>query len=186
MISLELLMLGGGLLDALPSGPTTPPRAAGDWLIDGGAAKASVWKSDARTVTLSNGLVARTWRVEPDVACIGFDDLMADRALLRAVEPELRASIDGAEVRAGGLAGQLDRAYLRPSDLERLALDPAARHCTAVRVAEIPARLEWKRLRHASDLPWPPPGKRLTFAFSGDVELEVHYDLYDGLPLVSK
>jgi len=186
MISLVLLLLGGGLLDALPSGPATPPRAVGDWLLDASAAKASVWKSDERTVTLSNGLVARTWRVQPDVACIGFDDLVADRALLRAVEPELRASIDGVEVRAGGLVGQLDRAYLRPSDLERLALDPTARHCTAVRVAEIPARFEWKRVRHAADLPWPPPGKRLSFAFSGDVELEVHYDLYDGLPLISK
>ncbi|MBM3990479.1 MAG: alpha-galactosidase [Planctomycetes bacterium] len=186
MISLVFLMLGGGLLDALPSGPATPPRAAGDWLLDASAARASVWRSDARTVTLSNGLVARTWRVEPDVVCIGFDDLMSDRALLRAVEPELRASIDGTEVRAGGLVGPLDRAYLRHSDLDRLALDPTARHCTAVRVAEIPARFEWKRLRHGADLPWPPPGQRLTFAFSGDVEFEVHYDLYDGLPLVSK
>ena len=186
MISLALLLLGGGLLDALPSGPATPPRARGDWLLDSREARAAAWKSDERTVTLSNGLVARTWRVEPDVACIGFDDLMSERSLLRAIEPELRAVIDGTELRAGGLVGQQDRAYLRPEDIDRLALDPSALHCTAVRVSDVPARFEWKRVRHAADLPWPPPGRRLTFEFSGSVSVAVQYDLYDGIPLVSK
>ena len=186
MILATLLLVGGGLLDAFPSGPAQPPRAGGDWLLDAREARASAWKSDERTLTLSNGLVARTWRVEPDVACIGFDDLVSDRSLLRAIEPELRAVVDGSEVRAGGLVGQVDRAYLRPADLERLALDPGALHCSAVRLSEVPAHFEWKRVRHAAALPWPPPGKRLTFEFAGPVSVEVHYDLYDGIPLVSK
>lgn len=181
-----LLLFGGGLLDQLPKGPASPPRASGDWLLHQADAKAQAWASDARTVVLSNGLVARTFVVEPDVACIGFDDLVSERALLRAIEPEARAVVDGAEVRAGGLLSNADRAYLRPADVAKLELDPAALHCTAVRTGAIPAPFEWKRVRQAAELPWPPPGKRLTFAFEGALTFEVHYDLYDRLPLVSK
>ncbi|MCY3002443.1 MAG: alpha-galactosidase [Planctomycetota bacterium] len=181
-----LLILAGGLLDQLPNGPASPPRASGDWLLHQADAKAQVWASDARTVVLSNGLVARTFVVEPDVACIGFDDLVSERALLRAIEPEARAVVDGVEVRVGGLLSNADRAYLRPADVAKLALDPAAAHCTAVRVSAIPAPFEWKRVRHSAELPWPPPGQRLTFVFEGALTVEVHYDLHDGLPLVSK
>lgn len=181
-----LLLLAAGLLDQLPKGPANPPRASGDWLLHQADAKARAWASDARTVVLSNGLVARTFVVEPDVACIGFDDLVSDRALLRAIEPEARAVLDGVEVRVGGLLSNADRAYLRPADVAKLELDPAAAHCTAVRTGAILAPFEWKRVRHAAELPWPPPGMRLTFVFAGALTFEVHYDLYDGLPLVSK
>jgi hypothetical protein len=119
-----LLILAGGLLDQLPKGPASPPRASGDWLLHQADAKAQVWASDARTVVLSNGLVARTFVVEPDVACIGFDDLVSDRALLRAVEPEARAVVDGVEVRVGGLLSSADRAYLRPAGVAKLELVP--------------------------------------------------------------
>jgi hypothetical protein len=48
------------------------------------------------------------------------------------------------------------------------------------------------------DLPWPPPGKELIFSYKPDnelisnygylkdIEIEVHYELYDGLPVFSK
>ena len=52
--------------------------------------------------------------------------------------------------------------------------------------------VEWKRVRHAEDRPWPPPGVALTFhctspdpALAG-VGVSVHYELYDGLPLYAK
>jgi hypothetical protein len=180
-------VLSGDLLSALSRGPASPPRSEGDWLRYEGESVAQAWAVDERTLIFSNGLVSRTWRVEPDIACIAFDDLVSRRALLRAVEPEARATLDGVELRAGGLLGQKDRAYLRPSDVDELRRDPDALHCSSVEIASIPAPFEWKRVRPSADLPWPPRGKRLTFHFAnGALDLAVHYDLYDGLPLFSK
>ncbi len=180
-------ILSGDLLSAIPRGPASPPRSEGDWLLYEDESVARAWAIDERTLVFSNGLVSRTWRVEPDVACIAFEDLVSRRSLLRAVEPEARATVDGVELRAGGLLGQSDRAYLRPSDVERLRRDPDALHCISVELASIPAPFEWKRVRPSADLPWPPRGKRLTFRFAnGALDLAVHYDLYDGLPLFSK
>ena len=48
-------------------------------------------------------------------------------------------------------------------------------------------------MRHAPDLPWPAPGVRLSLHFAapadsglGGLEAVVHYELYDGIPLLCK
>lgn len=190
---LALALLGGGLLDGLERGPAQPPRTPGDWLLFEGESRARVWAVDDATLVLSNGLIARTWRVEPDLVCVGFDDLMTGQALLRAIEPEARATLADRELSVGGALGQRDRAYLREAEFAALALDPDALHCVRVSSSAIPAPFPWKRVRHAAELPWPPPGQRVSFRFAGaegtpdaGLVVDVHYDLYDGLPLLSK
>ena len=76
--------------------------------------------------------------------------------------------------------------------LEEMTPDPAAFACSSFEVGAPAPTLEWKRVRHAEDRPWPPPGAALTFrcaspdpALAG-VEVGVHYELYDGLPLTCK
>jgi len=54
-------------------------------------------------------------------------------------------------------------------------------------------RFAWRRRSEwlSQDLPWPPPGASLTLNFDapsalGAITVEVHYEIYDSLPLLSK
>ncbi|MCK6447463.1 MAG: alpha-galactosidase [Planctomycetes bacterium] len=172
-----------------------PRRARGDWLVSTDAEPTRVGRSaDARELVLSNGLVALTWRVVPGVARVAFDELSSGRSILRAVEPEARVTVDGVTLDVGGLvarAGEpLDRAFLRDVDRERLDVDPAALVCEALEIGKPTAPFGWKRVRHAEQRPWPPPGVALEFRYRGATPkpcvVRVRYTLYDGLPLVEK
>ena len=192
-----VILLGGlaGLAGCQTPGEAGLPRP--DWLIDPAPFVARVELSPdgrARELRLSNGLVSRTWRLEPDLACIALDDLTSGASLLRALEPEASLVLSGREVALGGLLGQPDRAYLLDAWLDALALDPAAFHCTGFQSGPIEARFPWQRKRPCEERPWPPPGMALRFDFRAPdstpglagLHGSVHYELYDGLPLFSK
>lgn len=168
-----------------------PKRAPGDWLLATEAAPARVGRSaDGRELVLANGLVALAWRVEPGVARVAFDELSSGRSILRAVEPEARVTIDGRVHDVGGMIAELDRAFLRDVDRDRLELDPMALACEALSIEKPRAPFGWKRVRHAEDRPWPPPGVGIEFRYrAGGAKpfvVRVRYTLYDGLPLVEK
>jgi hypothetical protein len=69
-----------------------------------------------------------------------------------------------------------------------------------LKTGQTEARFPWKKRREwlPKDMPWPPPGVSLTLEFRPPpgqgghkpppegLIVEVHYELYDGLPLVSK
>src|SRR5580692_10722670 len=75
-----------------------------DWLVHPPTAKARIDKSaDGKDVTLDNGLLSRTFRLQPNVACIDYKNLDNGQQLLRAVKPEARITIDGATYNIGGL-----------------------------------------------------------------------------------
>lgn len=145
---------------------------------------------------LDNGLIRRTWRVSPNAACVGFDNLMSGQALLRSVRPEARVSLDGVAYDVGGLLGQPNHAYLKPEWLQAMRSDPKAMQLVAIEAGEPVERLAWGRRRHAApDASWPPKGVRLRMdyalpagAFEGSeaVRVSVHYELYDGLPAMGK
>ncbi len=106
-------------LAALPDDAiVTPPPS--DWLITPTAFKTSVFRtSHADEITMTNGLIRRTWRLRPNAATVGFDNLMTGAAILRAVKPEAYVKLDWqAETAVGGLLGQTDGAYLTPEGLD--------------------------------------------------------------------
>ena len=87
--------------------------AAPDWLITAPGVKAAAYRSkDGRFFVLDNGLIRRTWRIDPNLACVSFDNLTSGKSLLRAVRPEARVVIDGTAWNVGGLTGQPNQAYL--------------------------------------------------------------------------
>jgi hypothetical protein len=51
-------------------------------------------------------------------------------------------------------------------------------------------RFPWKRTAYSGKQPWPPPGASLTLLFENSevpgVQVSVHYEMYDGLPVMSK
>ncbi|MCA9300450.1 MAG: hypothetical protein KDA28_15370, partial [Phycisphaerales bacterium] len=129
-----------------------------DFLIDPTPYEAEVRRTD-RELVLENGLVRRTWRLEPDGACIAYDDLVSDRSLLRSVRPEARITIDGTPIDVGGLLGQPNHAFLTPDWLDDMTANPEAMHLVQIVVGEPVARFAWNRRRHAApDATWPPKG----------------------------
>jgi len=168
--------------------------AAGDWLVDPTPFVARVTPSaDGGEVEMANGLVRRVIRLRPDAATVALDDLMTGRSLLRSVQPEAQVEVDGKKFEVGGLAGQPIDNYLSPSWLDRLTAEPSAFHFTGMKTGRTEARFPWRKRREwlTEDPPWPAPGMSLTLEFAapaklGAVTVEVHYEIYDGLPLLAK
>jgi hypothetical protein len=84
-----------------------------DWLVLPATTKASVYKSaDNKNIILYNGLVKRTFHLEPNITCIEYKNMSNGQQLLRAVKPEAEVTISGVAYNIGGLYGQTENAYL--------------------------------------------------------------------------
>jgi hypothetical protein len=131
-----------------------------DWLLDGSAYKAGVYQSKrADEIVLSNGLVRRTFRLAPNAATVGLDNLATGEAILRGVKPEAMVEIDGVPYEIGGLKGQPNYAFLRPEWIDDLKAAPAAFQFAGFEIGKPKERLGWKQVRHhAPNLKWPPDG----------------------------
>lgn len=180
---------------ALAALPPAPPPAHEDWLIEAPARTAAAFRQDADTLILDNGLIRRSLRLSPNAACVGFDQLTTGAALLRGIRSECRLTLDGRTYDVGGLTGQPIGNYLAPSWLAALKADPAAFQFTGFTTAPVAARFGWTPRREwiATGHVWPPKGIHLTLHFDppagaglDGVQLDVHYELYDGLPLLCK
>lgn len=164
---------------------------AKDWLLDPTDAKAEVKVGD-RELVLANGLVRRTIRLTPNAATLALDNLMTGESMLRAIEPEASVTLDGKRYAVGGLVGQSDRAYLSQDAMNELKARPDSFQLVSHRIGEPIEPLVWKRKRRSADLPWPPPGAAVDFVFrgpdgaTGGIAVTVHYEIYDGLPVIGK
>ncbi|MCW3054380.1 MAG: hypothetical protein JWN14_3550, partial [Chthonomonadales bacterium] len=175
------------------SASSTAAGNQADWLVTPVAAKAAVHLiPDRHEVVLENGLIRRTFRIAPNAATVGFDNLMTGETVLRGVKPEAQLQFDGVHYDVGGLRGQPDYAYLLPQWLETLTADPGGFQFVRMETGKTQERFPWKRPSRVADLPWPPPGVSLTLHFAPPtgklpgLKLAVHYELYDGLPLLAK
>jgi hypothetical protein len=171
-------------------GRTAPAQ---DWLIDPSPYKTAITEADAgRTLVLDNGLIRRALRLAPNCATVDYRSLVTGEAVIRAVRPEAVLEIDGKSYKVGGLTGQPDQGYLLASWIPTLATDPAAFKFTGYETGETEARFPYARKRWAPALPWPPPGKSLVLHFAppaagpAGIAVDVHYEIYDGLPLLAK
>ena len=143
-------------------------RSSADYLIDASPFEARVWAgTGGDELILDNGLIRRTWRVAPNGACIGFDNLMNGQAMLRAIRPEARVTIDGVSYDVGGLTGQPNHAFLTPQWIAGMKADPRAMQLVGLEVGEPVERLAWGRRRHsAPDATWPPEGVYLRMNYA--------------------
>jgi hypothetical protein len=169
------------------------PSLRNDWLIDPSPFKAVIAATeDGHSIELSNGLIRRTIRLIPNAATVDFRNLMTGESIIRAVRPEAVLEIDGQKINVGGLEGQEEQAYLLPEWIDSFTSDPDSFQLAGFKISETKKRLEWKRKRWSSDLPWPPPGKSLVLSFNHlashyeGLAITVHYEIYDGIPLLCK
>jgi len=165
-----------------------------DWLIHHTNAEAEVYRINRQEIELSNGLIRRVFRLNPNAATIAFDQLYSGESLLRGVKPEAEVVLDGITYPVGGLLGQPNYAYLDPAWIDTLSSNPRAFQLSEVTTGEPTAHMDWKRVRHAAtDVVWPPQGAYLKMdyklpdtALHHDIMVSVHYELYDGVPVMCK
>jgi len=172
--------------------PSNLPSST-DWLLQPEPFKAKIFREDnGKTLVISNGLISRKFRLSPNAATVDFQNLMSGETVIRAIRPEAVLEINGKRYEVGGLEGQPDQAYFMSQWLDSLTANPDAFQFIGYKEGETKERLPYRRKRWSSDLPWPPPGKSLAIDFRHPSrELEavtvcVHYEVYDGIPLLSK
>ncbi len=164
----------------------------GDWLIKPVTEKADVYKSaDGKDIVLYNGLIKRSFRISPDLACTDFKNLTNGQQLLRAVKAEARIVIGGKNYNVGGLYGQKENAYVLPGMVDQLTRSDSAFHYVRQKVTEIKPVLNWKTTMWTGNKQFA-TGKTITFFYESSLpalkglEVAVHYALFDGVPLLSK
>lgn len=184
-----------------------------DWLVHPTTAKARIYKSaDEKDIILDNGLLKRSFRLRPNVACIDYQNLSNGQQLLRAIKPEARVTIDGKAYNIGGLYGQTENAYVLPRWLDAFTAHDADFRYDSYTVTDLQPFLNWKsgcwmpgeNKELASETLAKSPGsaipgssksstgKTLVFTYKSNlpallgISIQVHYELYDGIPLIIK
>ena len=70
-----------------------------DWLVKPITAKATIYQSaDGKDIILYNGLVKRTFRLQPNLTCTEYKNMSNGQQLLRAVMPEAKVIINGIHI----------------------------------------------------------------------------------------
>jgi len=191
------------MLDQLAGLPLLPKVEPGDWLVDSVERRAGVYRSTTPgELVLDNGLVRRTFLLQPNLACVGLQNLQSGREYLRAIRPEARVQLGERVFDVGGLQGQPVGNFLQTDWYGQLRADPTAFQLESFAVGPIRERFGWKPRREwiAGQPPaWPPLGLEVHFVFAPpqvpetvaspvapDIRVVVHYELYDGVPLLSK
>jgi hypothetical protein len=164
-----------------------------DWLIRKIDKTAGVYKSkDGKDIIISNGLLKRSFRIHPNLACIDFRNLSTGEQLLRAVNPEAKLTIDGKIYGVGGLYGQKEKAYLKSEWINDLTSTKADFQFFTFKVTAINPYINWKQTKEWMGSKTQPTGKTLILQFHSDnpllkgIIVNVNYELYDGIPLLCK
>ncbi|MBI6117853.1 NPCBM/NEW2 domain-containing protein [Salegentibacter maritimus] len=174
-------------IDALPEIELPLVSPDYDWLINNIKAKAEVYKTaSGKDIVLSNGLIARTFRVLPNLATIDYLNQMTGESLLRAVSNEGILTLDGVTYPIGGLSKQPEYGYTLMKWVNRMSALDNAFLVNDFEIKELTDRMAWKRERWASNKEMP-KGKELIFTLKkDDLMVKVHFALYDGIPTLSK
>ena len=178
-------------IKALPIINHNLEKADFDWLINADKSKADVYATaDSKGIILCNNLVARTFRIIPNLATIDIQNLMTEESLLRAVSGEGSISLDGKRYDLGGLQGQPERGYLKPEWVEQMTTIPNSFIVEDFEISPIEEDIKWAKSRWALNKD-KPTGKKLTFTMRGqgelkDIIVKIHYSIYDKLPVIRK
>ena len=163
-----------------------------DWLVHPIATKANAYYSlDKKNIILYNGLVKRSFRITPNVACTDFKNMSNGQQLLRAIRPEAVVTIEGVPYEVGGLHGQSEKAYLQEEWIDGFEKGLGDFVMRKVEVTDIKPSIQWKKNTWGSVNKFG-TGKLISFTYDSPfknlyaVEVVVHYEIYDGIPLIVK
>jgi len=199
VVTVILICIGISDLNSLANGQSLPVRnnpsqksSKTDWLINNKSFKAHIFTSnDGKELVLYNGLLKRTFRIKPNLACVDYENLSNGRQLLRAVKAEARLTINGRDYNAGGLYGQKENAYITHGELDQLKAGANDFQFVDYTIKPIVPYLKWKTRFWIPTAP-PVSGKMISFRYKAStpeltgLEVKINYELYDGIPLIVK
>jgi len=123
-----------------------------DWLIIPSKQKAGIFRSsDAKDIILYNGFVKRSFRVEPNAVCTGYQNMINGQQLLRAISAEARITIDGKSYNVGGLHGQSEKAYLLPQWLNEFKENENDFQFASYEVGSLSPYFHWNAITWATN-----------------------------------
>ncbi len=165
--------------------------AGRDWLVEGINDPVTIdLQDDGKSLSLSNGLIERAFRLHPNLAAVSFNHLVTEQEFLRGVKPEAKVVINGATYEIGGLRGQPNYGFLQDDWIDDLTSSPDAFQFQGYKTGACRSDIHWNQKRYATESLWPPRGKRLTLLFAHPklegVEVLVNYELYQGVPVLTK
>jgi len=165
------------------------PVTKTDWLIESPEIEARAYISD-KEVILANGLISRTVYTGANAATVGLKNLVTGEEFIRSVKPEALLSIDGTSYPIGGLAGQKEHGYLKQEWLENMTSPENAFKYTDLEILELQPGLDWEQRRWIPSTQWERKGMEAVFQYKhpglNGIIVKIHYEIYDGLPLISK
>ncbi|MBS1598954.1 MAG: alpha-galactosidase [Bacteroidetes bacterium] len=168
------------------------PQVTKDWLLYPVSIKAEVYKSiDNKSIILSNGLLQRVFRLKPNMACTEFKNLVNGEQMIRAIKPEGRLYINDRVYNIGGLYGQKENAYLQTEWIDSMKSGSQDFMYDDYAIQPAQASLRWKPTTWTLNKQQA-TGIEIIFNYHSPLQeleglhVQVHYVLYDGLPLISK
>ena len=163
-----------------------------DWLLNSEGFISSVTESpDKKDIILENGLVRRTFRITPGVACWDYYNMSNGDQIIRAIEPEARIIIDGREYLVGGLKGHKERAFLKTGLIDSLPESYGDFAFRSYEIRPVKQLFEYKQ-RFWSSNNRIPEGKGISFHYDAvndtikGIKVQIHYDIFDGVPVIRK
>ncbi len=170
-----------------------------DWLLspDASPCKLLVRQAKEGATTcfqLTNGLVSRTFYLGGNIACISYKNLSNGAEFIRAVKPEARLKIDEFWYDVGGLKNQPEYSYLLEEWLPDMKSDNQAFQLVSIETDTPAKRYDWNKKYNAQPTEWPPKGLQLIMTYKPteemdkvkELEVKVHYEIYEGLPVMAK
>ena len=169
----------------------SPVSGGFDWLINPEKSESFIRTSpDGSQLTIGNGMVARTFKLNPALSTVSMSNYMTGEEMVRAASPEAIITIDGKEYNVGGLAGQKERGYLLPEWIDQLTAAESPFVYDGWSEGVIKEKIHWARSRWALNKE-NPTGKTVTFTLKGKDEMSgvtvrITYAAYDRIPVISK
>jgi hypothetical protein len=163
---------------------------AQDWLVKPFRQKAQI-TLQGKKIELNNGLVKRVFTITPNVACVDYTNLSNGQQLLRSIEPEAKLVLNNIAYKVGGLKGQKEKAYLLNDWIGNFTNEDSSFRMVHYEIGPITPFIQWKWNSWAMNTQQP-TGQKITFDYSSslpavkDIKVHVVYELYDGLPLITK
>ena len=168
-----------------------------DWLISDFKKQTTLSKTKDGNLILSNGLISREFSVTPDFTTVNYFNHEKQTSILRAISPETIIGLDDTPYDVGFITTSITRAYMNrtalKSDFHRIE---NSFHFAGYKTTKPVTPFPYKPMRGApKDIAWPPKGLRLDVYFEApdsapashkEITVCIHYEMYDGIPAMSK
>jgi hypothetical protein len=160
-----------------------------DWLLFQTSNPAELITTSENELVLSNGLVQRSFHLSPNLVCFEFKNLMNGEQLLRSILPEAKVTIDGKGYVVGGQLNLPEKGYFLKKWLKDVEKGENNFQYQSYTVSEITPHFPAK-ITYWTGKPLSAKGVKVSFTFMHPtlegLVLQVHYELFDNVPLISK